>query len=149
VARPSIFDFAGGRPAFVALAAALHERCLDDPVLNHPFSHALSPDHLDHLADYLGEVFGGPPIYSAFGGHTTMLAVHASTGADQDMAGRFLICFDLAVADAGLPEDATFRQVLHDYMAWATDDVNDYSPIGSVVPEALAFPHWSWGGPSV
>jgi hypothetical protein len=31
--RPSVFEFAGGEPAFLALAAAHHERCLADPVL--------------------------------------------------------------------------------------------------------------------
>lgn len=143
----SVYDVAGGRPAFLALAAALHERCVADPVLSHPFSHGFSDDHLDHLADYLGEVFGGPPVYSALGGHSVMLNIHASTGADEDMASRFLLCFDLAVADAGLAEDAALRQVLHDYMAWATNEVNEYSPLGSVVPEALAFPRWSWDGP--
>ncbi len=87
--RP-IYDFAGGRDAFVALAAALHERCLADPVLNHPFSHATDPEHLDHLADYIGEVFGGPATYSTHGGHSHMLAMHASTGADPEMAIRFV-----------------------------------------------------------
>lgn len=145
--RPSVYDYAGGREAFLALAAALHERCLEDPVLNHPFSHALNPDHLDHLADYLGEVFGGPSAYSAIGNHSGMMAMHALTGAEVGMAGRFVRCFDLAVADAGLPEDASFRQVLHDYITWATRDVDEYTPIGSVVPEGLAFPRWSWDGP--
>jgi hemoglobin len=34
-----MFEFAGGEPAFLALATAHHRRCLEDPVLNHPFSH--------------------------------------------------------------------------------------------------------------
>ena len=29
---PSIYEFAGGEPAFLALATAHHERCLQDPV---------------------------------------------------------------------------------------------------------------------
>ncbi len=146
--QPTIYDYAGGRGAFVALAAALHERCLADPVLNHPFSHATDPEHLEHLADYLAEVFGGPRAYSASGGHSAMLSLHASTGADADMARRFVACFDLAVDDAHLPRDARFRAVLHDYMVWATREVDQYSPLGSVVPEGLAFPRWSWDGPA-
>jgi hemoglobin len=143
----TIYDYAGGRDAFVALAGALHQRCLDDPVLSHPFSHATDPDHLDHLANYLGEVFGGPPLYSASGGHSAMLNLHASTGADEDMANRFVACFDLAVVDAGLPDEPRLRSVLHDYMVAATREVDAYSPIGSVVPEGLAVPRWSWDGP--
>ena len=33
MARPSLYEFAGGDPAFLALATAHHERCLLDPVL--------------------------------------------------------------------------------------------------------------------
>src|ERR1700676_3554006 len=99
--RPTVFDYAGGQAAFVALAAALHERCLEDPVLNHPFSHDMNPDHLERLAGYLGEAFGGPPAYSTLGdGHAAMLSIHASTGAQDDMPTRFVTCFDQAIEDA-------------------------------------------------
>jgi hemoglobin len=148
VERESVYDFAGGRGAFLDLAAALHERCLADPVLNHPFSHTSDPDHIDHLAGYLGEVFGGPPAYSERGGHSAMLAMHASTGADADFAERFVRCFDLAVDDAGLPDDTALRHVLHDYMVAATSEVDEYSPLGSAAPPGLPFPHWSWDGPT-
>ncbi len=146
-ARPSVFEYAGGSDAFLALAYALHERCLEDPVLNHPFSHPSHPRHLERLAGYLGEVFGGPRTYSKFdGGHSAMLGIHAGTGADEDMAARFVVCFDRAVDDARLPTDREFRKVLHDYISWAAGEVNAISPLGSVVPEDLAFPHWSWEG---
>ncbi|HEV3188607.1 MAG TPA: hypothetical protein VGZ04_11280 [Acidimicrobiales bacterium] len=147
VNRPSVYDYAGGAPAFAALAAALHERCLEDAVLNHPFSHDLNPEHLPRLAGYLGEVFGGPPAYSTLeGGHSTMLSIHSQSGAQDDMPTRFVTCFDLAVDDAGLPVDPEFRLVLHDYMVWATNEVHSYSPHGSLVPPDAAFPHWSWSG---
>jgi len=59
-----MFEFAGGDAAFLALAAAHHQRCLEDPVLSHPFSHPGNPEHIERLADYWAEVFGGPPRYS-------------------------------------------------------------------------------------
>src|SRR5579863_2509410 len=100
---PSIFDFAGGRAAFQALAAAHHTRCLDDPELNHPFSHGVNPDHVERLADYWAEVFGGPPRYSeVHGGQEAMLAIHAGMGAGQDLGDRFLACFVAAADDANL-----------------------------------------------
>ena len=145
--RPTLFDFAGGAPAFAALAAALHERCLEDPVLNHPFSHDLNPEHLERLAGYLGEVFGGPPSYSSSGsGHAAMLALHAATSADAEMATRFVTCFDQAVDGARLPGDVEFRRVLHEYMVWAVREVDAYAPLGPVVPAHVTFPHWSWDG---
>ncbi len=147
VERESIYDYVGGDDAFLALASALNDRCLADPVLNHPFSHPSHPQHLERLAAYLGEVFGGPPRYSALGGHSAMLEQHAGTGADDDYAARFLACFDQAVDDANFPDDSELRRALHDYMAWATGEVNGYSPVGVSAPTGLAMPHWSWDGP--
>ncbi len=145
--RPSIYDYVGGEAAFVALARAMTVRCLADPVLNHPFSHETHPDHDQRLGAYLAEVFGGPARYSGWGGHSSMLALHAGTGADEDFGLRFLNCFDLAVEDAGFPDDAELREVLHGYMEWATHEVDEYSPVGRVAPEGLAMPRWSWSGP--
>jgi hemoglobin len=145
--RQSIYEFVGGDAAFLALATALNDRCVADPVLNHPFSHPGHPKHLERLAGYLAEVFGGPPLYSALGGHSAMLNIHAGTGADDDLAERFLACFDQAVDDAGFPDDPELRRVLHEYMAWATSEVNEYSPLGVSAPGDLAMPRWSWNGP--
>jgi hemoglobin len=145
--RQSIYEFVGGDDAFLALATALNDRCVADPVLNHPFSHPGHPEHLERLAGYLAEVFGGPPLYSALGGHSAMLNMHAGTGADDDLAERFLACFDQAVDDAQFPSDPELRHVLHEYMAWATGEVNEYSPLGVSAPGDLAMPRWSWNGP--
>ena len=89
-----MFEFAGGEPAFLALAAAHHQRCLDDPVLNHPFSHPGHPEHVQRLASYWAEVFGGPPHFSeSCGGQSAMLELHAGTGAESDLGDRFVECF--------------------------------------------------------
>lgn len=147
MARPSIYEFAGGEPAFLALAAAHHERCLRDPKLNHPFSHPGHPQHLDRLASYWAEVFGGPATYSGTcGDHTAMLALHAGTGAEDDFGGRFVRCFVQAADDAGLPDDPEFRAALRSYMEWAVHEVMAYSPHGSQVPAGLPVPRWSWDG---
>lgn len=144
--RESVYEFAGGSDAFVALAAALTARCLADPVLNHPFSHGTDPEHDARLGAYLGEVFGGPATYSELGGHSMMLEMHAGTGADDDFGSRFLACFDLAVDDAGLPDDPEFRRVLHEYMTYATREVDAVSPVGTTAEPGLAMPRWSWSG---
>jgi hemoglobin len=145
--RPSMYEFAGGDEAFLALAAAHHERCLADPVLNHPFSHTGDPNHVEHLAAYWAEVFGGPRRYSAnLGGQSFALGLHASTGAEDDFGPRFVDCFVRAADDAQLPDDAEFRKALRDYIEWAVAEVMGVSPQGSVVPRDLPFPRWSWDG---
>lgn len=146
--RPSLYEYAGGAPALLRLAAAHHQRCLDDPDLNHPFSHAdLNPDHVSRLALYWGEVLGGPPEFTrTCGTQTRVLRLHAQTGAPSEMGTRFLECFVAAQDDAGLPDDAEFRAALRAYMTWAVDDVMAYAPHGSVVPPGQATPRWSWDG---
>jgi hemoglobin len=147
VTRPSIYTFAGGEPAFLALAAAHHQRCLDDPVLNHPFSHPGNPEHIKRLADYWAEVFGGPKRYSeSFGGHSSMLGIHAGQGADEDLGARFVACFAQAADDAGLPDDLDFRAALRAYMEWAVGEVLSISPPGEQAPADLPVPHWGWNG---
>ncbi len=142
-----MYEFAGGDPAFLALAAAQHERCLQDPELNHPFSHS-SPGHVERLAAYWAEVFGGPAGYSkSHGDHSRVLGIHAGQGAGEDFGPRFVACFMQAVDDAGFPEGREFRMGLRSYIEHATEEVISYAPHGSRVPAGRRVPRWSWNGP--
>jgi len=145
----SLFEFAGGAPAFLALARAHHARCLADPELNHPFSHpGQHPRHVERLAAYWAEVMGGPPAYSAeCGDQSALQRLHAGNGDMSDLGRRFVACFVLAADDAGLPADPEFRAALRAYMEWAVADVLVYSPTDATVPSGLSMPHWSWDGP--
>jgi hemoglobin len=145
--RPSLYDFAGGEAPFRALAAAHHARCLQDPELNHPFSHPdKHPQHVERLAAYWAEVMGGPPRYStACGGHAEVLRMHAGNGDLTDLGRRFVECFVAAADDAGLPADAEFRAELRAYMEWAVGEVLCYPDSAGEVPVALPMPRWSWG----
>ena len=147
--RPSLFEFAGGEPAFLALAAAHHARCLADPELNHPFSHpGQHPQHVERLAAYWEEVMGGPPRYSAScGDHSYVLRLHAGNGDMSDLGRRFVICFVQAMDDVGLPDDPQFRAVMRSYMEVAVDEVLCYGSRDAKVPRGLTMPRWSWDGP--
>ena len=146
--RPTLFEFAGGEEAFLALARAHHARCLADPELNHPFSHEdQHPQHVERLAAYWGEVLGGPPLYSGgCGDESGILLMHAGNGDMGDLGERFLDCFVRALDDAGLPDDPEFRQAMRAYMRWAVDNVLAYSPEDALVPDGVAMPRWGWEG---
>jgi len=146
--RPTLFEFAGGEPAFVALASAHHARCLGDPELNHPFSHPdQHPRHVERLAAYWAEVMGGPSSYSqSCGDQHAVLHMHAGNGDMGDLGERFLRCFDLAADDAELPTDPAFRAALYAYMRWAVADVLSYSAEDAVVAKDAAMPRWGWDG---
>jgi hemoglobin len=147
MARPTMFEFAGGDSAFLALAEAHHRRCLEDPELNHPFSHGVRPDHVERLAAYWAEVFGGPSRYSeSMSSHSAMLGIHAGQGMGEDLGARFVACFVRAADDVGLPGDREFRSGLRAYMEWAVGEVLSYSPAGARVGEGLPVPRWGWHG---
>lgn len=145
--RPSIYEVAGGHEAFLALAAAVTERCIEDPELNHAFSHGLSHNHNENLAAYWEEVFGGPASYSRnLGGHSGMLTIHAAQGAPDEWGDRFEACFIQGMEDAQFPNDSNLRKAMREYIHWATREVNRYSPVGSTVEPGEPMPRWSWDG---
>lgn len=144
----TLFEFAGGEPAFLALARAHHERCLADPELNHPFSHEHQhPEHVERLAAYWAEVLGGPKTYSeTCGDESGVLTMHSGNGDMGDLGERFLDCFVKAMDDVSLPDDPAFREAMAAYMRWAVDNVLAYSPAGTVVASGLPMPRWGWEG---
>ncbi len=145
--RPTLYEFAGGEEAFLALARAHHARCLADPELNHPFSHRdQHPQHVERLAAYWGEVLGGPPTYSReCGDESHVLHMHSGNGDMGDLGERFLGCFVQALDDAGLPGDDEFREAMRSYMRWAVDNVLAHED-PATVPSGAAMPHWGWDG---
>ena len=149
VVRPTLFEYAGGEPAFLALARALHVRCLADPLLNHPFSQPdQHPQHVERLAAYWGEVLGGSATFSTeCSDHSAMLRLHSGNGEMDELGRRFVECFVAAADDAGLPADAEFRRSLRAYMDWAVAEVLRYPDDPATVPEDLPMPCWSWDGP--
>ena len=146
--RPSLYEDAGGQPAFLALATAHHARCLADPYLNHAFSHPdQHPQHIERLAAYWAEVMGGPAEYSqSCGDQTTLLRLHAGNGELDELGRRFVECFVSAADDAGLPADPEFRAALRGYMEWAVLEFIAYPDSAHAVPDDLRVPRWSWDG---
>lgn len=146
--RPTLFEFAGGSPAILALARCHHRRCLDDPELNHPFSHPdQHPQHVERLAAYWGQVLGGPPTYTAGDGtESSVLRMHAGNGDMSDLGRRFVACFDGAMDDVPLPVDPEFRRAMHDYMVWAVARVLAHEDRERIA-NGLAVPRWGWSGP--
>jgi hemoglobin len=145
--RPSLYEYAGGSEAFLALATAHHARCLNDPELNHPFTHTDgNPQHVERLAAYWAEALGGPPAYTVgfASDESTVIKMHCGNGDLSDLYRRFLGCFVAAMDDALLPDDQEFRAAMQAYMQWAIS----YQPAfeGHPVPEGLSLPRWTWDG---
>ncbi len=145
----SVFEAAGGMTAILALARAWHRRCLEDPVVSHPFSHSgQHPQHVQRLAAYWAEALGGPRVYTdTMGDHSEVLRLHAGNGQHEDLDARAQRCFALALDDAGIAPDESLRSTLVDWFRWATTGMAAYPRSADDVPNGLSLPRWSWDGP--
>ena len=63
VGVPTLYEWAGGAPALTRLTEAFYARVRADDVLAPVFAD-MPPDHPEHVAIWLGEVFGGPSRYT-------------------------------------------------------------------------------------
>jgi hemoglobin len=90
VSRPTIFEAAGGSPAFDALTVRFYEKVRADPLLSAVFA-PFTAEHAKHVAIWPGEVFGGPPRYTEeHGGHRTVLERHRNLGLSADQKERWV-----------------------------------------------------------
>ena len=145
MAEPTLYDWAGGEPALRRLTEVFYERVRADPVLAPVFAQ-MSEDHPQHVATWLGEVFGGPPRYTEeHGGYPHMLAKHRDRALTEPQRRRWveLIC-DAADA-AGLPDDPEFRSAFVAYIEWGTRLALANSQPGAAPPPEAPVPHWGWG----
>jgi hemoglobin len=145
----TIYEAAGGRQAFIALAHAWHARCLADPIVSHAFSHGYHPKHSERLAAYWAEALGGPSDYTAsMGNQSDVVRIHSGNGEHVEMDERAQVCFAQALDDAGLPDDARLRAALKAYFRWATRAMSAYPESRQNVPVGLVLGRWSWDGPA-
>ena len=145
----TVFEAVGGSDGVRRLADAWHRRVLADEIVSYAFSHGYRPDHTERLAAYWAEVLGGPPEYStAYGDHTGVVRMHTGNGVHTEMDERAVACFDAALTDTGLDDDARLRTTLHDWFAWSTTvSMNAHQGTPDTVPAGLPMPRWSWDGP--
>ena len=143
---PTMFAYAGGAEALQALAETHYGRCVTDPLLSEVFGSEAHPDHVARLADWLGEVLGGPDRYTQLhGGHHALLRQHAGRGITEEQRRRFVEIF-LESADAvGLPDHPVFRTRLREYLDWGTGIAKDVSQSSEVLETDEPVPVWGWG----
>ena len=143
----TLYEWAGGAEALDGLTEAFYRRVHDDPILSPVFAH-MSPDHPHHVALWLGEVFGGPPVYTEqHGGYPHMLHKHLGLALTEEQRARWVALITPAADDAGLPSDPEFRSALVAYLEWGSRLAVINSQPGVTVDEKAAMPRWGWGEP--
>ncbi|MFB7113991.1 group II truncated hemoglobin [Streptomyces sp. NPDC056190] len=144
-AVPTLYEWAGGERAFERLFARFYERVAEDELLAPVFAE-MDPNHAEHVAAWLGEVFGGPARYSTErGGHRHMASRHVGRGLTEEQRRRWVALLMDTAQETGLPDDPEFRAVLAYYLEWGTRMALIYSgPNPPPLPES-PMPHWDWG----
>ncbi|GAB4441604.1 MAG: globin [Chloroflexi bacterium OHK40] len=102
---PSIYELAGGAPAFRRLVDAFYARVEQDPLLRPMFPADLAPGK-EHQLLFLTQYFGGPSTYSALRGHPRLRMRHAPFPIDQAARDAWLDHMFAALDEAAIPEPA-------------------------------------------
>ena len=143
--RPSVFEWAGGLPAFTRMTRLFYEKHVpQDPLLG-PLFATMSPDHPQRVAKWLSEVFGGPRHYSAdHGGYPHMLSAHIGKGISEEQRARWVSLLLQSAREAGLPNDAEFRSAFGAYIEWGSRLAVENSQSGARPPGNMPMPSWDW-----
>ncbi len=144
-AIPSLYQWAGGLPAFERLTAVFYGRLPQDPVLAPVFA-GMDPAHAQHVAHFLAEVFGGPKLYSERrGGHPAMVRKHLGRHLSEAQRQRWVALLLECADEAGLPSDPEFRSAFVGYIEWGTRLAVINSAPGVPPPGEAPMPAWDWG----
>jgi hemoglobin len=142
---PTLYDWCGGSDALHRLTEVFYDRVLVDPVLEPVFRH-MGRDHRHHVAQWLGEVFGGPADYTEhLGGYPAMLRHHLGLAITEEQRSRWAALIAASADEAGLPADPEFRSAFVAYVEWGTRIAMANSVPGATPPPVLPTPRWGWG----
>ncbi|WP_073264375.1 group II truncated hemoglobin [Cryptosporangium aurantiacum] len=143
---PTLYDWAGGRPAFERLINAFYNRVEGDELLSPLFPGGVSDEHRTHVTAWWSEVFGGPADYTDHhGGYHHMVNKHVNLGITNEQRFRFASLMSLAADDAGLPADPEFRAAFVGYVEWGTRIALANAAPGAEIVQQAPVPRWGWG----
>jgi hemoglobin len=146
---PTLYEWLGGGEALDRLIARFYEKVPADPLLE-PLFAKMPKEHFQHVADFIGEVLGGPKRYSAdHGGHAAMVRHHLGKGVTEAQRQRWLALLLETADELNLPSDPEFRSALVAYLEWGSRlaVLNSALPAGTSVDGATSMPEWNWGVP--
>lgn len=145
MSQSSVYEWAGGTPAFERLTEVFYRHVHADPILAELFAH-VDQDHARHVAMWLAEVFGGPKAYTEHrGGYAGMLRHHIDLQITPEQRARWAQLIAAAADEAGLPEDPEFRSAFVAYVEWGSRIATANSQPGSQPPPQAPVPTWGWG----
>ena len=148
-AVPSLYEWLGQAEVLRKLTTRFYERVLQDELLR-PLFLDMPMDHPRHVADFVGEVMGGPNDYTKTrGGHHTMLAQHFGRNISEEQRRRWLNLLLDTADEIGMPNDPEFRSAFIAYLEWGSRlaVINSKLSPGTATDPSMPMPQWDWGVP--
>jgi hemoglobin len=144
---PSLIDHAGGPDAVHRLEASFYAAVLRDPLLQPLFPHARAT-HVERLTAFTVESFGGADRFSTELGFSHLIEVHRGLRISEVQRQRFVELYLAALDEAGLPDDADFRDAVRSHVEFGSQVALQNS--NAVRDEDLhplrEVPRWTWPG---
>jgi hemoglobin len=142
---PTLYEWAGGQDALERLTSRFYQHAAADSMLG-PLFREMDAHHPELVAQFIGEVFGGPRRYSTErGGHAHMVRAHLERHLTEPQRRRW---FDLLLTTAdevGLPADPEFRSAMVGYLEWGSRLAVINSQPGADANPDSPMPQWGWG----
>jgi len=149
-ADPSLFEWAGGRPALTRMTRLLYEKHIAaDPLLAPVFA-GLPPAGQQRAASVMAEAFGGPPVHEAPAGEPPngepaaadplLATLPAGQQLTEEQRARWVTLATVAAREAQLPADPQFQAALVSYLEWVSRTATSPTPPAGKQP-AL---RWDW-----
>jgi hemoglobin len=141
----TLYEHAGGDEALHRLEEIFYAKALADPVLRHVFTERV-PTHVDHLTWFTAESFGGPARFTERVGFAHLIDVHRHLRITDEQRDRFIAVYLAALDEAGLPEDAPFRQAVREHVDFGARvaQQNSLASTDEELHPIREVPAWDW-----
>ena len=144
---PTLYEWAGDMTTFENLFRKFYDKVLKDDLLGEVFKN-MSADHVQHVAHFVAEVFGGEKLYTTQdnGSHAKMIGHHIGKMLTDEKRQRWVHLLLQTADETGLKSDPEFRSAFVGYIEWGTriaviNSQLTANPMGQNEP----MPKWGWG----
>ena len=145
--KETLFEHAGGMTGLHRLEDHFYSSLLADPLLQ-PLFGAGKPDHVDHLAMFTAESFGGPDRFSRELGFRHLIDVHRNLKITEQQRQRFVELYMAALDAVGMPDDKPFRDAVRSHVEFGSKVAmqNSNAAAEDELHPLREVPIWTWNG---
>jgi hemoglobin len=146
----TIYEHAGGWDALRRFSDVFYHLCLADPVLQ-PLFGSEKPGHVERFTAFTAETFGGPDTFTReMGGFPGLIDAHRGFNITEEQRGRFVDLYLQAADEAGLPDDARFREALRSHVEFGSKVAmqNSQARTDAELNPLREVPRWRWPDPT-